>query len=319
MPELPEVEIHARYLRDWLDGKSIAGYTVYDPKLLDGANRSLWNAALQNSRVLAVRRTAKYLLIDLTDTPEGDDLPRWTLVIHLRMTGKVVYDTYVAGEPSRWTRLSLRLTEGGTPAGQLRFEDIRRFGRVWVVPIDQVHELPEIASLGPDALQEPTSAERLKELCAGVRRPIKVLLMDQTALGGLGNICAIEVLHRVGVSPATPACQVPEVSLDAIARAIPEYLEWAIAAQERRKLIYLGEPGAVNVFGVYARAGEPCPRCGETIVRTVLGGRGTFHCPTCQPSQEEAIATIPATKGKASGKRSVKRSPDPVAVLPPDE
>ena len=287
MPELPEVEIHARYLREWLAGKSITGYTVHDRKLLDGADLTLWNAALRGCRVLTVRRTAKYLLIDLTDAPD-DDTPRWTLVVHLRMTGKLVYDAYVAEEPSRWTRLSLHLAEGDSPAGRLRFEDIRRFGRVWVTSADRVQELPELASLGPDALLEPTSAERLQALCAGVRRPIKVLLMDQTALGGLGNICAIEVLHRVGVSPALPACQVPEDRLAAIARTIPEYLQWAIAAQERRKLIYLGEPGAVNVFGIYARAGEPCPRCGEAIIRTVLGGRGTFHCPTCQPSSMNA-------------------------------
>lgn len=288
MPELPEVEIHARYLREWLAGKSIADYTVYDPKLLDGADSAFWDAALRGSRVLGIRRTAKYLLIDLTDAPEGENTPRWTLVVHLRMTGKLVYDAYVAESLSKWTRLSLFLTENGEPAGRLRFEDIRRFGRVWVVPTEQVFELPELASLGPDALQQPSSAERLKELCAGVRRPIKVLLMDQTALGGLGNICAIEVLHRVGVSPAIPACQVPEDRLEAIARTIPEYLEWAISAQERRKLIYLGEPGAVNVFGIYARAGEPCPRCGTTIVRTVLGGRGTFHCPACQPMLVDA-------------------------------
>jgi formamidopyrimidine-DNA glycosylase len=275
MPELPEVEIHSRNLRQWLQGKRIAGYTVTDPLLVEGQDTSHWSEALCNRTVLQVRREAKYLLVDL----EGGH----TLVAHLRMTGRFVRDTYVAGEVHKFTRLILRLLEGD----QVRFEDRRRFGRVWVAPTDTLHELPELAGLGPDALLAPTSFERLRDLTQASRRSIKTLLMDQHVIGGIGNICAIEILHQAGIAPETPALALTDEQVRKIAQLTPEFLEWAIATQSRRDLIYIGEKGSENVFGIYRRAGEACPRCGTTIVRTRVGGRGTYHCPTCQPGSGE--------------------------------
>jgi formamidopyrimidine-DNA glycosylase len=107
--------------------------------------------------------------------------------------------------------------------------------------------------------------------------------MDQSVIGGLGNICAIEILYRAGIPPDTPAGELTLDELARIAAVTPPYLQWAIDRQSRRELIYLGEPGAENVFAIYRRAGEPCPRCTTPIVRTVIAGRGTFHCPNCQP------------------------------------
>lgn len=268
MPELPEVEIHARKAREWLTGKRIERCRVTDPLLT--ADGDAWDTALRGRRVAGVGRAAKYLLIEL----EGG----LTLVVHLRMTGKLLLDGYLAGEPGPHTRLVLLLESGE----RLRFEDTRRFGRAWLV--ERLSDVPELSGLGPDALQEPTSAARLAELARGSRRSIKSLLMDQRRIGGLGNICACEVLYRAGVAPDAAAGSLGEEEVGRIAATISPYLEWAIAAQERRDLIYLGEPGAVNPFSVYARAGEPCVRCGAAIVRTVLAGRGTYSCPGCQPA-----------------------------------
>jgi formamidopyrimidine-DNA glycosylase len=270
LPELPEVEIHTRNLRRWLEGRRIREYAILDPKLEPEGGSGAWQAALAGKRVIAVRRVAKYLLADL----EGGN----TLVTHLRMTGRFVRVGYRAGDPEKHTRLVLGLEDGE----EVHFRDARRFGRVWVTPTESVRELPELAALGPDALLEPSSADRLRELFRGSRRPIKVLLLDQRLIGGIGNICAIEILYRAGIAPETPANALAEEQVEAIARTIPEFLEWAIARQSRRELIYLGERGAENVFRIYRRAGSTCPRCGEKIVRTVLGGRGTFSCPGCQ-------------------------------------
>jgi formamidopyrimidine-DNA glycosylase len=270
MPELPEVEIHVRNLRRWLTGKRLAGYEVLDPLLIQGQETDHWPRVLADAEVLGVRREAKYLLVDLSGG--------YTLVAHLRMTGRFVYDSYVAGPPNKFTRLVLRLAEGG----QVRFEDRRRFGRVWVIPTPAVRDLPELRELGPDALLQPTSRERLRELTQGSRRSIKTLLMDQRLIGGIGNICAAEILYRAGVAPSAAAGQITEERLNEITRIIPEFLEWAIETQSRRELLYIGEKGSENVFTIYRRAGEPCPRCGATIVRTVVGGRGTYHCPGCQ-------------------------------------
>lgn len=270
MPELPEVEIHARNLRQWLTGKRIVTCSVLDPLLLEDSGPVPLPEASVGRRVLAVERDAKYLLIHL----EGDH----TLVAHLRMTGRFVYDGYVAGEPARHTRLVLGL-EGGA---QVRFEDRRRFGRVWAARTDEYRSLPEMTGLAPDALLVPTDAVRLKEATSKTRRSIKTLLMDQRVIGGLGNICVLEVLYRAGVSPDRPSQELTDAEVETIARLIPPYLEWAIEIQSRRELIYLGEKGAENVFTIYRREGTPCPQCATPIVRTVTAGRGTYYCPTCQ-------------------------------------
>jgi formamidopyrimidine-DNA glycosylase len=270
MPELPEVEIHARNLRRWLEGRRIAACRVLDPLLAEGEEAGRIEAAAAGRRVVGVRRQAKYLLIEL----EGEV----TLVAHLRMTGRFVHDSYAAGEPGHPTRMVLELDAGE----RVRFEDRRRFGRVWLAPNGDLAQLPELRDLGPDALLDPPSEERLRALAGATRRPVKTLLMDQRALGGLGNICALEILYRAGVAPERPANALTGEEAARIARLIPEYLEWAIAVQSRRELIYLGEKGAVNVFTVYRREGTPCPACGTPVVRTVLGGRGTYYCAGCQ-------------------------------------
>jgi formamidopyrimidine-DNA glycosylase len=274
MPELPEVEIHARNLDAWLKGREIRRFEVLDPLLVRDQDISAWPEAVVGKAVSGARRLAKYLLIDL----EGEH----TLVAHLRMTGRFVRDGYVTGSAPKPTRFLLDLDDGS----RIRFEDRRRFGRIWVTAAGREHELPELSGMGPDALREPMSAERLAEITGRSGRSIKTLLMDQRVIGGIGNICAIEILYRAGIAPDTPSRDLRREQVEAIARIMPEYLAWAIDVQSRRELIYLGEKGAENVFSIYRREGTPCPRCGGAIVRTVTSGRGTYSCSTCQPSQK---------------------------------
>jgi formamidopyrimidine-DNA glycosylase len=272
MPELPEVELHARLLRTWLAGRRITGYKVLDPLLLDGQDAAAWQV-LPGSSVPAVRREAKYLLIDL-DTPAGPH----ALVAHLRMTGKFLRDAYTAEPAQKPTRLTLTLDNGE----RLRFDDRRRFGRAHLLPAAELAGYAPVASLGPDALLAPTSPERLREITARTSRSIKALLMDQRLIGGLGNICAIEILYRAGIAPDTPSKSLTDAQVADITRITPDYLEWAIDAQSRRKLISLSERGAENVFTLYRRGGQPCPQCGTPIARSVIAGRGTYYCPECQ-------------------------------------
>jgi formamidopyrimidine-DNA glycosylase len=274
MPELPEVELAARSLRQWLIGRRVETLTVLDGKLASAPEAERWSGILCGEACEAVERRAKYLLAHFS---KGH-----TLVTHLRMTGRFVHHPYVTAPPKS-ERFRL-LLDDGTAVG---FQDSRRFGHVAVHPTPAVDDLPELASLGPDALVEPTSAEQLAKLARGKRQSIKALLMDQRRIGGLGNICAIEILYRAGIPPDAPAGGLAEDQFARIAAVIPPYLEWAIERQSRRDVIYLGEPDAENVFAIYRRAGEPCPACGTPIVRTVIAGRGTFHCSSCQPPRSQ--------------------------------
>jgi formamidopyrimidine-DNA glycosylase len=165
---------------------------------------------------------------------------------------------------------------------RLMFVDPRRLGEIWQVPTAELAAMPALARLGPDALEQPSSAARLASLGGRSRQPIKAWLMDQRHLGGLGNICAGEILFRAGLRPDIPAAELPVEAWERLATAIPEYLRWAIQAQWEGELKYLGERDAVNPFALYRRAGAPCPRCGTPIRRLVVAGRGTYICPRCQ-------------------------------------
>ncbi len=274
MPELPEVELAARRLREQLLGRRIEAVEVLDPKLLVGASPRELDEALVGQAVRAVERRAKHLLLRLS----GDR----TLLVHLRMTGRFVYGPRPDGPLAHPHRLALSL-DGGEWAV---FRDPSRFGRFRLCADDELERLPELAALGPDALLEPPGAGALADLARGRRRSIKALLMDQRRIGGLGNICAVEILFRAGIAPWRPAGELSVGEIERIARLIPEYLCWAIERQERRTPIYLGERAAENVFSLYRRAGQPCPRCATPIERTVVAGRGTFYCPGCQPDLE---------------------------------
>jgi formamidopyrimidine-DNA glycosylase len=268
VPELPEVEIAARRLQAGLAGRRIAAVTVPDPKILQTGTETEWRERLSGVVIRGVARRAKYLLIEMES---GE-----TILAHLRMTGKLVVESENAGGKPRF----VALLAGG---GRLAFHDPRRLGQLWRVPTTALDDVPQLAALGPDALQEPSSAARLAALGSRSRRPIKAWLMDQSILGGLGNICAAEILFRVGLSPQKPALALSPEEWERLAAAIPEYLRWAIDAQWEDEMRYLGEREARNPFALYRRAGAPCPRCGAPIERRVIAGRGTYVCPGCQP------------------------------------
>jgi formamidopyrimidine-DNA glycosylase len=189
-----------------------------------------------------------------------------------------------SGEPGARsaTECGYRLAAALDDGARLVFVDPRRLGELWRVPTAELATMPALARLGPDALEEPPSAERLAALGGRSRQPIKAWLMDQRHLGGLGNICAAEILFRAGLPPDCPAADLPWEAWERLAAEIPEYLRWAIDAQWDGELKYLGERDAVNPFALYRRAGAPCPRCGTPIRRLVIAGRGTYVCPRCQ-------------------------------------
>ena len=280
MPELPEVETIARQLRRLVVDRTFSEFESRWVRLTEPEPAEVVGARLRGRRISDVRRRGKFVVFDL----DGGE----ALVVSLRMTGKLLFG--VADVDERYVRGEIRFADGTA----MRFSDTRKFGRMAVIDAATLEssavgrpKMPLHASLGQEPLARGFTVAWLRALLR--RRPraaIKVLLLDQRAIAGIGNIYAIEALWRARIHPLRKA---GSLRADEITR-LHEAIRWAL-----RKGIRLGGASPSDYvdargnkgrmqreFQVYARAGEPCPRCGRAIVRTVVGGRGTFHCPRCQ-------------------------------------
>lgn len=256
MPELPEVETMVRGLRPHVVGKEIASVQAPDPKLAH-----VPPALSLPATVARLSRRGKYILFDLGDR---------TLVLHLRMSGRLLWARY---KPAGRLRVALRFRDGG-----VYFVDPRRLGTAEVVR--------EFTSeLGPEPLDDLAwLPSKLKES----RVPIKLWLMDQKRIAGIGNIYAAEILFRAGIAPGRPADSLSRAEVSRLQKETPAVLEEAITCcgTTLEDGLYRGPQGEIGAFAcelsVYGRAGDPCRTCGSPIRRTVLGGRGTYACPRCQ-------------------------------------
>lgn len=284
MPELPEVETIARQLRELVVGREITRFRSEWHRLTEPEPADLFGARLAGRRITGVRRRGKFVVLDLDD---GE-----ALIVSLRMTGQLLYrpegDTPV--HPHRRARIAF---SDGTA---LEFADIRKFGRMAIVEQATLEGVSTVRRRAGDPLHRHLGVEPLSRgftvrsfrelLERRARSAIKPLLLDQTAIAGVGNIYAIEALWRARIHPLRTA---GSLRADEVER-LHEALRWVLrkgirygGASRRDYRDARGEMGRMQQeFQVYGRAGEPCPRCGSEIRRTVVGGRGTFHCPRCQ-------------------------------------
>ena len=274
MPELPEVEIAARNLRAWTRGRTIAAAEV-SPKaryILRPSAPTAFARALGGARFAGVRRVGKHLLVAL----EKDGAPAG-LLAHLGMTGK--WRRRAEGDPpTRFSRARFRLDDGTV----LHFEDMRLFGRLRVVPGARFEDVPEVAALGPDPLEAGIDEDALAAELARSRVPVKVRIMDQRILAGVGNIYASEACFRARIDPRRKASALSRAEVRRLGKAVLEAMRQGIARQESPEITYV-EEGGENPFLVYAREGEKCPRCRRAeIRRLVQAARSTFFCPRCQ-------------------------------------
>jgi formamidopyrimidine-DNA glycosylase len=230
-------------------------------------------AGLAGARVAAVDRRGKHLLVSL-ESPRGPV----GLLSHLGMTGKWVRRE--GGDPAGHSRARLRLDDGAT----LHFVDPRLFGRLRLVPGARFEEVAELRALGPDPLHDGIDPRRLAARLAATRRPVKVALLDQRILPGVGNIHASEALFLARVDPRRRADRLAPAEVRALARAVLASIRRTIREEDGPEVVYVEEPGAPNPFRVYGREGERCPRCrGADIRRAVQAQRSTYWCPRCQP------------------------------------
>jgi len=273
VPELPEVETVRRRIAPLVEGATIAGAEIVDPRLTRPVSPSLVADALVGERIAAVERRGKYLLWRLGSGR--------TLVVHLRMTGSLLH--FPAGDlpADAYRRATLALDTGAA----VGYRDVRRFG-TWEL-LDDGHLRPYLASrLGPEPLGPSFTSARLARIVAGRRAPIKAVLLDQRRIAGIGNIYADEALWRARIHPRRPAGELDAAEIARLHRAVRAALRRGVELNGSTLRDYVtpdGEGGGMqHEFHVYGRLGEPCDRCGRPIERIVVGGRGTWLCPRCQ-------------------------------------
>ena len=271
MPELPEVETAVRGLRQVLEGRRLARVEPRRADLRRAIPEDL-GQRLTGAKITRLGRRAKYGLIA---TDRGD-----TLVFHLGMSGRWRIDPEEIGKHDH---LLIETDEGR----RLSLNDPRRFGSLDLVPSGALEDWEGFAGLGPEPLGGAVTGLWLKKRFEGRTAAVKLLLLDQRIVAGLGNIYACEALFRARIDPRKPAGRIGRPKLDALARAIPAVLEEAIAAGGSSLRDFAAPGGELGYFSksfdVYDREGAACRGgCGGTVRRIVQGGRSTFFCPRCQ-------------------------------------
>lgn len=268
MPELPEVEIARRNLVRWMKGKTIRRASGAKTRVLSPLSPAAFAKVVSGAKVLDVERRGKNLFLLLS---KGKGLR-----MHLGMTGKFLVRKKGAEAP-RFSRVAFEMSTGNV----VYYCDMRMFGAVSAGPAEPLRARA-FAGLGPDPLTDGVDAERLRERLARTKRPIKLALMDQSLLAGLGNIHAAEALWRAKVSPFQRADKVTPDQAKRLAAGILEGIRFALEEEEDPEEIVYVEEGGDNPFRVYDRGGEPCARCRTPISKKTQGGRTTYWCPTCQ-------------------------------------
>ena len=276
MPELPEVETTVRGLEKVLDGQVIRSVELRRADLRRAFPDDL-GQRLTGARVIGLGRRAKYGLIA---TDRGD-----TIIFHLGMSGRWRIDPVEIGAHDHL--LIETGAENGKVGRRLSLNDPRRFGSVDLVATEDLPDWPAFKALGPEPLGGEVSGKWLKARLAGRKAAIKLMLLDQRIVAGLGNIYVCEALFRARIDPKKAAGKVSRVRLDALAEAIPAVLIDAIAAGGSTLRDFASPDGELGYFSkqfdVYDREGEACRGgCGGVVRRIVQGGRSTFYCPGCQ-------------------------------------
>jgi formamidopyrimidine-DNA glycosylase len=274
LPELPEVETTRRGIAPHVVGRRVGGVILRRPDLRWPIPPEIAEL-LPGQRIDAVERRAKYLLLH---TAVGSAL------LHLGMTGvlRVLPPDAPVGKHDH-VDIALARTPTQEPR-LLRFTDPRRFGCLLWQPPGSTHEL--LANLGPEPLTDAFDGDLLWHLSRGRRAAVKLFLMDNAIVVGVGNIYASEALFAAGIDPRREAGSVSRVRYARLAAEVKRILAWAIERGGTTLRDFLNPDGAPGYFFrelmVYGRTGEPCHDCGTPIRQVVLGQRSTFWCPRCQ-------------------------------------
>jgi formamidopyrimidine-DNA glycosylase len=274
MPELPEVEIARRTLVRWFEGHSLVRTEATKTRTFRGGRAAEFEA-LKGPLTKADRR-GKYLMLQFG---------AGGLMAHLGMTGKFVKRPAQTDEP--YSRARFVLDTGDV----IHFKDARMFGEIHAAPSAALAELPGVKKLGRDPLVDGLDWKQLKDAIGKTKLDLKVALMDQTRLAGLGNIHAAEALFRAGLHPGRKPKTLSDTEWKALAKAIHRSLKFGLEEQweeaESGEIQYVEEPGVENPFLIYGRAGSPCRKCKTKVKSYTQAGRTTHFCPKCQSKKRK--------------------------------
>lgn len=295
MPELPEVEIVRRGLEDLVVGKEIQSIDSDTPKSFPNQQESV-DAFAIGARIIGVKRRAKVLLIDLST--------QYTLMIHLKMTGQLVYvahtykgkdqderwgaghpnDSLVDTLPDRSTRVTITFQDGS----RLYFNDQRKFGWIKLLPSELVADDPFMKKVGPEPFDASfTNTIFVQRMRRRNGTSVKAAILDQTTLAGVGNIYADESLWDARIHPSTRVKMLDDTQLARLKQEIVKVMKLSIESGGSTDKNYVnaeGKRGSYLTFAnVFRREGQPCPRCNTNIEKIRVAGRGTHICTACQP------------------------------------
>ena len=286
MPELPEVETVRRGLTELIIGRDVAVVEHDTPKGFPNAPSDV-ERFLIGARITGVRRRAKVLLIDLSSD--------YSLVIHLKMTGQLVFrgevvfgaghpnNSLIGQLPDRSTRVTLTFVDGS----HLYFNDQRKFGWVKLMPTLEVPNIDFMKRVGPEPLEDNFTAKEFEErFKRRVRTSIKAALLDQTVIAGVGNIYADESLWGAKIHPNRLVGTITSAEFKALYSELRSVMNLAIAKGGSTDKNYVNAEGKRGSYMDFARVfrqeGKQCPRCGTIIIKFRAAGRGTHVCPHCQ-------------------------------------
>ena len=286
MPELPEVETIKLGLQKYVVGKTIVNVEIRLKKMLNGDPKSIIGA-----KVLDVRRLGKGLILDLNNG--------YSIAIHVKLTGQLIYrgpeipkNTKLSKKvglalPNKFTHVIFKLKSQNSKVedAHLYYNDLRQFGWIKILKTDEIKTLPFFKEMGPEPFKD-LSLDVFKQIVGKGNTAIKVLLMDQKKISGIGNIYANEALFDAKIHPERKAKDLSDKEIEILYNSILKVLKIGLetgGASELQYVNVLGEEGSYqNHFLVYAQDGKPCPRKNGTIKKIMLGGRGTYFCEQCQ-------------------------------------
>ena len=316
MPELPEVETVARGLRMTVLGRRILSVTLRKTDFID--DPSLIERHLPGRRIEGVERYGKFMLLRLSapqgeeNSANGENAPA-ALLVHLGMTGRIA-STTVEQPWEKHTHAIFALDDGR----ELRYTDARRFGRLAYLSAELLPA--ELEGFGADPLE--VTAEEFATRIRSRHSRIKALLLDQTALRGVGNIYADESLWRAKIHPAKLGASINKKQAGVLHRALQDILKKAIMMRGSSIANFVdgeGQPGEYQQHHrAYGREGKKCYRCGTIIRRAVVAGRSSFFCPKCQigprgflarSSAPQKSGRQPADRGRKENAKSSKNRP----------